>query len=236
MKTTASVFKLHFAKREEALLAPLGSILITLVITAIISFVLQRSGLDSSSPDYAAGARSNPGMMYALPGFLVYLGVQAVATTFPFAMSLGSSRSSFAKGTALTFVTLAAYVTAVMTVLLALEKLTNQWFAGIYALDVYVLGAGDFGLLIPIVFFASLAFMSIGSAFGAVYVRYQARGPLAMGLLLALLIAGAALLLVPYFEEIIAGFNLWWGILLGTTICGVSLMGMRLALGRASVR
>lgn len=236
MSTTTSVVKLQFAKRDLAFLTPLATILLTLVLTGIIAIILQRAGLDPDSPNYAEGARQNPGMMYALPGFLIYMGVQSVGTTFPFAMSLGTTRRNFVAGTALTFVGISLYVTVIMTVLLALEKLTNHWFANIYAVDVYVLGSGDFGLLIPIAFFATLACLSIGGAFGAVYVRYRNRGPVVMGLSIGIVLAVAALILVPYFGDIAEGFNRWWGFLLAVVICGASLLGMRLALGRASVR
>ncbi|MFC4224828.1 hypothetical protein [Lysinibacter cavernae] len=236
MSTTTSVLKLQFAKRDLAFLTPLATILLTLVLTAIIAFILQRAGLDPNSEGYEFGARQNAGMMYALPGFLIYMGVQSVGTTFPFAMSLGTARRNFVQGTALTFVGLSLYVTGIMTVLLALEKLTDHWFANIYAIDVYVLGAGDFGLLIPITFFATLACLSIGGAFGAVYVRFRNKGPIVMGLSIGIVLAAAALLLVPYFGDIVESFNRWWGVLIAVAICGGSLIAMRLALGRASVR
>lgn len=236
MSTTTSVVKLQFAKRDLAFLTPLATILLTLVLSGIIAIILQRAGLDPSSPKYAEGARQNAGMMYALPGFLIYMGVQSVGTTFPFAMSLGTTRRNFVAGTALTFVGISLYVTVIMTVLLALEKLTNHWFANIYAIDVYVLGAGNFALLIPITFFATLACLSIGGAFGAVYVRYRNRGPVVMGLSIGIVLAVAALILVPYFGDIAEAFNRWWGFLLAVVICGASLLGMRFALGRASVR
>lgn len=236
MNRIVKVTRLHLNKPQLVFSVPLQIIGLVLLITAIIAFALQRGGLDPADPDYADGARLNMGMIWSLPGFLVYLGVQAVSTTFPFALALGTNRRNYVVGTALANLIQAAYIAVIMSLLLIVELATDHWFYGVYALDVYGLGAGNVGVLALTVFLGTFAALTIGGAFGAVWVRYGSKGPTIVALVLALLLATTLLILAPYLGDIIATLSGAAVALAAIVIALVALAGTWLCMRHASVR
>ena len=207
MNRIIKVTRLHLNKPETMFGVPLIIIATVLVITAIIAFILQRAGMDPSSASYAEGARGNMGMIWSLPGFLIYYGVQAVSTTFPFALALGTTRRNYVAGTAIANLIQSAFITAVMAILLGIELVTNHWFFGVYALDNIGFGSGSLAVLVPTVFIGTFVSLSIGGAFGAVWVRWGSKGPTILAIGLGLILVILLLLLVPYFGDIIAGIT-----------------------------
>ena len=236
MNRIGKVIRLHLNKPSTMFVAPLTIVLLVLVMSAIIALALQRGGLDPNDPGYAVGARYNSGMMWSLPGFLVYYGVQAVATTFPFATATGSTRRSYVLGTAIANLIQAAFITAVMLVLLGIELATGHWFMNVYALDVNGLGAGNPLVLAPVVFLGTFTLLSIGGLFGAIWLRFGPKGPAVLGLLLGLAVALSVLLLAPQLGEIIPAIT--GGILAGiaVAVAAVALIGTWLSMRRTSVR
>lgn len=228
--------RLHLNRPQLVFSAPAQIVLAVLVISAIIAFAIQRAGNDPSDADYVMGARMNMGMVWSLPGFLIYFGVQATATTFPFAVALGSTRRAYVLGTALVNLVLAAYVTVLMVVLLWIELATNHWFFGLYALDNYWLGAGDPVILAVTVFLGVFLSVSIGGLFGGVWVRYGPRGPVVLGLGIGLAAVIALLIAAPNLAEIVSGITRP-GLALGVVVAAVlAVGGTWLAMRRASVR
>ncbi|HXD61965.1 MAG TPA: hypothetical protein VN619_08570 [Lacisediminihabitans sp.] len=236
MSTILSTTRLHLNKRESTFVVPLYIAGMVAVVSVLISLVFWRSGSLPGTEGWIQGSQFNPGMAYALPGFLVYFGVQAVATTFPFALTLGSTRRSFVGGTLLWAIVVSLYLTAVFAVLTALELLTHHWFAGFYVFDIYVLGAGNFGLLVPIVFLATLSLLTIGGVFGASWIRYGARGPQLIGVSTAVVVIVAVIILVPSAAAIFASFQLWWLAVLAAVVIVLSSLGTWLMLRSANVR
>ncbi|WP_416444115.1 hypothetical protein AB3K78_13695 [Leucobacter sp. HNU] len=236
MNRIGKVIRLHLNKPSTMFVAPLSIVLLVLVISALIALALQRGGLDPSSPGYATGARYNSGMLWSLPGFLVYYGVQAVATTFPFATATGSTRRSYVLGTAIANLIQSAFITAVMLVLLGIELATGHWFMNVYALDTNGLGAGNPLVLIPVVFLGTFTLLSVGGLFGAIWLRFGPKGPTALGLALGLLAAVSVLLLAPQLGEIIPAIT--GGILavVAVAVAAVALLGTWLSMRRTSVR
>ena len=166
----------------------------------------------------------------------MYLGVQSVATTFPFALTLGATRRGFAAGTLLWSVTVSAYLALVFAALTIIEIATDHWFAGFYIFDIYVLGAGDLGLLLPIVFLGVLSMLTIGGVFGASWMRFGARGPQLIGMSTAIVLVIALIVMIPAAEDIIAAFELWWLAVAAAVVIAVSAIGTWLLLRSASVR
>ena len=228
--------RLHLNKREITFLVPLYITGTVALISVLISLLFLRSGGTPGSADWIAGSQLNPGMAYALPGFLVYLGVQSVATTFPFALTLGSTRRSFVGGTLLWAVIASAYLTAIMTVLTLIELATDHWFSNFYIFDIAVLGAGDLTRLIPIVFLSTLSMLTIGGVFGASWIRFGGRGPQLIGVGIAIVIIVALILILPAAPAIIAAFQLWWLAVLAAVVILLSSIGMWLVLRTAIVR
>lgn len=236
MTTMLSTTRLHFNKREISLLVPLYITGSVAVISVLISLMFLRSGGVPTSQEWITGSQSNPGMMYALAGFLIYLGVQSVATTFPFALTLGSTRRAFTGGTLLWAASTAAYLTVVFAILTMIEIATGHWFVNFYIFDVYILGAGDLSLLVPIVFLGTLSLLTIGGVFGASWVRWGGRGPQALGLGLAAVIIIVLIVILPSAPAILAAFELWWLAVLAAVVIALASVGTWWLLRSAIVR
>lgn len=235
--TPADVTRLQLTKRGAVFGLPLLIIGGAFVLTAIITLAIARitGDMGANHPDAIAGARSNQGIVWALSGFMVALGVYG-ATAFPFALALGTTRRTFTLGTLLANTVIAAYVTAIFVALLGLELLTGHWFVNIYLVDVYLLGAGDVRILLPAVFLGALSLLSAGMLFGAAWVRYGVKGAGGLGLALALLFALGLLLLAPALHDIAAAFQVWWLAVAAVVLIAASSAGALLLLRGASVR
>ena len=236
MNGVLNVARLQMNKRDVTFGTPAGIVGVVLILSALIAIALQRAGVDPAQADYVAGARNNLGIVWSLPGFLIYYGVQAVATTFPFAMALGSTRRAYVLGTALANVVTALYISLILTVLLLLELATGHWWFDIYVLDNYALGSGTVWVLMPTVFLGVLFCTSIGGMFAGVWVRYGNRGPTILGLLIGLVLATLILVFVPYAGEIFAAITaakLAWTVL---GLSALALFGTWLAMRRTAVR
>lgn len=236
MSRVTRVVRLHLNKPETVFGVPLYILGTVMLISAIIVFTIQRAGGDPASAEYAEGARMNMGMVWALPGFLVYLGVQMSATSFPFALALGSTRRAYVAGTAIACALQAAYLALVFVIMLGLELATGHWFVGIYLLDIYVLGAGNVWQLAATAFLGVFLCLSIGSVFGASWVRFGPRGPVALGLGLAVLLALALLIAAPHLGEIVGGITGPGLALAAVGLALLALLGTWLGLRRAAIR
>jgi len=236
MSNVISTVKLHLNKREMTFLVPLYITALVVVISVLISLLFWRAGSAPGSDGWVTGSRNNPAMLWSLPGFLVYMGVQSVATTFPFALTLGATRRAFAGGTLLWAAVTSAYLTAVLTLLTLLELATNHWFAGFYLFDVFVLGAGNIWVLIPSVFLGTLFCLTAGGVFGAVWVRYGARGPLLLGAAIAIVVIIGLIIILPGVADIFASFELWWLAVFAAVAILLSALGVWRFLRPAIVR
>lgn len=237
MSRILKVTRLHLNKLGTYTSVPPIILAFVLVVTVIIQIaILRGTGADPTSPDYVEGARWNQAILWALPGFLVYYGVQAVATTYPFALALGTTRRNFILGTMLANALQALYVTALLLVLLGLELLTNHWFLGVYAIDVYLLGAGDPAIVGATAFLGTLFCLTIGGLFAAVWVRFGSRGPALMGIVLGLGLSVTLLIIAPDLGEIFLSLTRG-GVAIGAiAVMVVALVGTWFAMRRASVR
>lgn len=236
MSAVIATVKLHINQREQALLVPLYITGTVAVISVLISLVFWRSGSFPGTEGWIQGSQSNPGMGYGLLGFLVYAGVAAVATTFPFALSLGTSRRAFITGTLLWQAFTAAYVALVLVALLGLELATDHWFFGFYIFDIFLLGAGDPIRLLAIVFLGVFTALSVGGVFASAWVRFGARGPQLIAAGLAVVVIVAVLVAIPSFAALAAAFELWWLAVLAGGVILLSAAGSWLLLRRAIVR
>lgn len=237
MNRIVKVTRLHLNKLGSYAVTPPAILAVVMVVSIIIQIAMQRA--TGASPDTAAyieGARYNSGVVWSLPGFLVYYGVQAVATTYPFALALGVTRRNFILGTALANALQALYVALLLLVLLGLELLTGHWFVGLYVLDVYALGAGNPLVLVLTGFLGTLFCLTVGGVFGAVWVRFGAKGPAILGLASGLVLACVILLIAPQLGAIVMGLTRGWLALAAIAIMLLSLVGTWLAMRRAAVR
>lgn len=236
MSSLVSTTRLHLNKREMTFLVPLYITLFVALISVLLSILFLRSGSVPGSEGWVDGSRSNPGLVNALPGFLVYMGVQSVATTFPFALTLGSTRRAFTGGTLLWAAITSAFLSAVFAILLVIEIATGHWFSHFYIFDVYVLGAGNLTYLVPIVFLGSLSMLTIGGVFGASWIRFGPRGPIFIGTSVAFVVIVALIIILPAAPTIIAAFQLWWLAVVALIAITLSALGTWLLLRTATIR
>lgn len=236
MNRVLRVTRLHLNKPQAMFGVPAQIVVVVLLVTMLIAFILQRAGLDPASEGYVDGARWNQGMIWSLPGFLIYYGVQAVATTYPFALALGATRRAYVFGTAIANVILSLYVAALMVLLLGIELATNHWFFDVYALDVYLLGSGNPILLATTAFLIVLVATSVGGFFGAVWVRYGSKGPSIVALALAVVLALLVLVFVPQAAEIIAAVTPSMLAAVGLGVALLAVAGTWVVMRRAAVR
>ena len=117
MNAVVSALKLHLNQRRGTFLTPLWIAGLVAIVSVLIALIFWRSGSQPGSPGWILGSQSNPGIIYALGGFLVYFGVASVATTYPFALTLGCTRRAFVVGTLIWDAFVAAYVAVVFLVL-----------------------------------------------------------------------------------------------------------------------
>lgn len=236
MNRTLKVTRLHLNKLSSFVVAPLGIVGVVMVVSIIIALAIQRGGSPVDSASYVEGARWNSGIVWSLPGFLIYYGVQAVATTYPFGLALGTTRRNFILGTMVANVLQAAYIAIVLVILLGIELATDHWFMSVYVLDVYALGAGNPWVLFASAFLGVLFCLTIGGFFGAIWVRFGAKGPAVVGLALGVVLAVALLILAPQLAELIAAVTREG---LALTVLGILVVALGctwVAMRRASVR
>lgn len=236
MNAVISAVKLHLNQRRGTFLVPLWIAGIVAILSILISLIFWRAGSLPGSPGWILGSQSNPAIIYALGGFLVYFGVASVATTYPFALTLGSTRRAFVLGTLIWDALVAAYVAVVMLVLNAIELATNHWFVGFYVFDIYALGAGDPLRLLATVFLGVLGFLAIGGVFAAAWVRFGTRGPQLLGIGLVVAVGVALAIIVPDIAAISAAFQTWWVAVAAGVVIVLAAIGTWLFLRTAIIR
>ncbi|WP_299034613.1 hypothetical protein [uncultured Pseudokineococcus sp.] len=230
-----AVLRLQTTKRFETFGSPLVVLATALLVTALVALVVWRATPEGSGT-WVEVSRGLQLVLWWLVGYMVYNGVQSVATTFPLALTLGSTRAAFTAGTAAHHVLVSAHVTLVALALLGLEHLTDRWFTGLHLLDSLFLGGGDPVRLVAILFLGQLVALSVGGAFAAVWVRHGPRVTFAAGVGVVLVLALAAALVVPEVVEAADAFRLWWLAVLAVGVIALCALVQTLALRRAAVR
>ncbi|MFD1720002.1 hypothetical protein [Amnibacterium endophyticum] len=226
----ADVVALQYGNPYRMLGVPLIILGAVVALTVAVSLIVLRAGGDPGRADF------NASVLYSVLGYTVALGVQNVSSSFPFALALGSTRRAFVLGNLATAVVQALIVAALSVALLGVEVVTRGWFVGTATFGSVLLGDGDPLVLGGVVFATMLGALSVGSVFGASWIRFGARGPLALSLVGAVVLAVLLLLLVPQLGAITAAFRPWWIAVGIAGVIGLATVGEYLSLRRASVR
>ena len=236
MNRMTAVVRMHFNRRFSALALPpiLAGGIVLLMIVVVVS--MRAAGIPTASQDVVEGLRSSGGIVFSLGGLLTALGVQAATACFAFATSLGTTRRDYVLGTGIYFLLQTVYVTAILSALLALELATGHWFIGAYALDVVLLGGGNWGAFLSIVPAGTLAAQAVGAMFGASWLRFGNRGPLLISVLMVALLAASILIVVPHWEAVMAGITFAWIALVLFVLGAFALLATGAFLRRTSVR
>lgn len=224
------VLALQYANRYRMIGLPLIILSAVVVLTVGIGVAILRAG------GTVHGEDANGSVLWSILGYMVALGVQATAVSFPFTLALGSTRRTFVLGALLGAVLQAALIAAAAVVLLGLEFVTRGWFIGMKVLASAPLGHGSPLLLAGVLFLGALTALMVGGVFGASWVRFGTWGPL--GLATGVLLAGvlAVLLLgraASTAADVFGPSRVGW---IGSAVIGLSVVGEYCFLRRASVR
>jgi hypothetical protein len=191
-----AVVRLHLVNRYSVFVVPwmiMGGIF---VVNVVIWWIIFASVSNEADRADAREGIAYSGALFYIFVYMLVLGIQAVAFTFPFALGFSVTRRDFWLGSALTFVALSAAYSAGLTVLAAIEVATGGWGLGGTMFASFYFGGEDaswierFGL-----YFATyLFFYFAGAAIATIYQRWRNNGMLVLfGTLGLLLIAGIAL-------------------------------------------
>lgn len=224
------VVTLQYANPTRMITIPLTILAAVVVVTSAVTVVVVQGGGTAMQMD------SNGSVIWSLFGFIVAVGVQGVAVAFPLALALGSTRRSFTAGMLLTAALEAVLLTAASLLLLGLELATGGWFVGARVLRDSTLGGGQPLALTAVMFLAALSAITVGALFGAAWTRFGPRGPMVLGLGLAVVLVVALLVLAPSLAALAQAFAAWWLAIAAVVVVAVSTVGTYLLLRRASVR
>ena len=236
MKRVKGVFGMHVSRRRSTWGMPVILSLGVVAIMIAVTGAMRLAGVDTLDPAVTSGLRSNQGIVGTLVGFLVVLGIQASVACFTFATALGTTRRDYVLGTGLYFLLQTVYVSAMLALLLAIEKATNHWFIGAYTLDVYALGAGNWGDFLITVPTGILASLALGSLTGASWLRFGNRGPMIIVVAIVALVFGAILLIIPRFEAFLSWFSMGAAAVALLVVAMIALAGTWAFLSRTSIR
>lgn len=236
MSRPTAVLRLHLTKRLYVFGVPAVILGVVIAVSLLIAVGMSRFGVDTTTVEHLENARYNSGVLWSLPGFLIYMGVQAVSTTFPFGMSLGTTRRSYSTGTALYFGLQAAYVAAISMALYGIEIATNHWFMNAPVFDVNALGSGNVLAVGATVFTLVFFSLTLGGLFGALYVKARSRGPLILAIALGLSLVLLVVILAPNLADIVQSLTRWSILATALGLSVVAVAGEYFALRTASVR
>jgi hypothetical protein len=189
----ANVIRLHFANPMTVLVVP------GIVIAAIfvVNFAIWWIVGTSAGPADAADAREGfqwSGASYWIFFYMMVVAIQAMNASFALSQGLSSTRRDFFLGSLASFGLLAVLWTAILTVLGLIEQATDGWGFGGRLFSSVLLG-GDPAQRAVVILCLFLFFFTIGTAFGATFVRWKALGVTALSILLSAILLGAAVLI-----------------------------------------
>jgi hypothetical protein len=238
-----NVVRLHLANPFMVIITPLMILGLIFVANWVI-WALVRWGTPNdpqSVADVSEGLQYSGASLWTFV-YMMVVAIQAMNLSFPFALGFGSTRRDFSLGTAVTFLALSAGWALLYNALALIERATNGWGLGGAMFDSFYFGVDvGWGERIFNVFAAFAFFFFIGSVFGAIYVRFRARGLILFFLVLALVLIGLLALITvtsawgalgDFFAA--AGFAGTYALALG--VGGVAGVASHLIMRRATPR
>jgi len=190
-----NVARLHAANPFTILVTPLIVLGIIFLANVVVWWVIftATTGDTEAVGNASAGLQWSGASMWTFV-YMMVVAIQAMNLTFPFALGFGATRRDFSLGTGLTFVALSAFYALIYTGMAALETATHGWGLNGAMFTAAYFGDVTWWVRLFHVFTAFLFFFSIGTVFGAIYVRYRSRGLILFFLVLTLVLIGLAAL------------------------------------------
>jgi hypothetical protein len=205
-------------------------------ITMVLGLIMRGAG----APADIVGMRYSWAVL-SPQWYLVVVGVQAIALTFPFALGFGATRRDFWLGTALMFVLVSAEMAIAIATLVQVEILTHGWGLGVHMFD--ALWYGESGWLVDFytTFALQLLVLFIGAGATTVYMRWRIAGMMVLlfSSIAVVLAAIAALTFTQGWMEFFAWFasiGIVGGFTLVLGLAAVCAVGGYLVIRRATPR
>ncbi len=192
-----NVVRLHAANPFTILGTPLLVLATILAGNWLIWWVIRTVTPDDpqSVADVSQGFQYSGASLWIFV-YMMVVAIMAMNLTFSFALGFSSTRRDYLLGSAVTFITLAAVYALIFSLLSAIETWTNGWGLGGLMFNSIWFGPGEpWFVRLFHVFALFLFFFAIGSSFGAMYVRWKARGLILFFSILALALAGLVALI-----------------------------------------
>lgn len=187
------VVKLHFANPWPILITPLMILGFIFVVNLIIWWIIRTVAGPEDAADAIDGFQysGSTGFIFV---YMMVVAIMAMSQTFAFALGFGATRRDYYLGTALAFVTLTAFYTALIAVLAAIERATDGWGLGGRMFTPMYFGEPWYVQIFAVAVLL-LFFFFVGSISGAIYVRYKSFGVTLFWCIVALAVVGSAALL-----------------------------------------
>ncbi|WP_010267877.1 hypothetical protein [Paenibacillus senegalensis] len=172
MSRTISVMHMHLKNRWSWIYIPLIIFASSFVVNLAVSIIVRNESI------YTGGIIS----------VIIYMfvsGIIVIPQNFPLALGLGTTRTDFFKGTLLTSLIISAVTAVLVSLLGALEQLSDRWGSGLYFF--FYEFAGDtaltrFLIYVLSVFLIYLLVFFAGLLIGSVYLRFGAKSLVICGL------------------------------------------------------
>lgn len=187
-----NVMRLHLANPFTIFVTPLLILGIIFLANWVIWFLIRSASPDDaqSVADVSQGMQFSGASLWTFV-YMMIVAIQAMNLTFPFALGFGSTRRAFAIGTAATFLGLSAAWALLYSALAFVERATDGWGLGGSMFNSFYFGIGEPWFVQTFnIFTAFVFFFFIGMVFGAIFVRYRARGLTLFFLALAVVLIG----------------------------------------------
>lgn len=156
-------------------------------VTMVIALILRGAGVSDAEDGFRySWAVLSP------QWYLIVVGVQALAYTFPFALGFGTTRRDYWLGTSAMFLFVSFEMAAAIATLVQVEQATNGWGIGAGMFDALWYGQNGWLVDFYTTFSLQLLVLFIGASITTVYMRWRMKGMMillfsAVALILALI-------------------------------------------------
>lgn len=238
-----SVARLHAANPVTIFGTPALVVGVILIISIVIWWIVRT--LTPDDPESVMNV--SQGFQYSGAGlwifvYMMVVAIMAMNSSFALALGFGATRRDYMLGTVLTFVGLSALYAIIYGLLAALEEATGGWGLGGAMFTSFITGIdAPWWLRLFHVFALFLFFFSIGTVFGAIFVRGKATALLLFFAALGLALVGAAALITlthswGAFGQFFVTVGFTGAYALSLPVSAVSVVAASLILRRATPR
>lgn len=191
----ASIARLHLANPWTTITLPWMILGIIFLGNYLIWLLIFAATPESAHADISEGLGYSGAASYIFV-YMMVVAIQAMNSTFAFALGYGATRRDYYLGTSVVFVGLSAMYAVGLTVLSIIEELTGGWGLGGRMSTALFFGSGPALERLVIFFLTFLFFFFVGAAIATVYVRWKGFGITVFFVVIGFLLIGLGALVV----------------------------------------